>query len=266
MRDAVIAFCFLLIFQSALSAEPAMRTDYFGEYSGTFVLLDIKTDKTIVINENLSQKRYSPESTFKIASTLIALESGYWKNEDSTIQWDGVAYPVPKWNSNQTLRTAVENSVVWCYQKFMREKGVDFIKAKVCDLSYGNMDVSGGIDHFWLDSTLEISPHEQVQFIRKIFFDEKDKRKNSVAIMKKLLLRETKDNCSLFGKTGSSGGGYLSKVDRVNRSGQLAWFVGFVETNTTSYAFALLIKGDKGASGKKAEEITKTILADYKIY
>ena len=33
---------------------------------------------------------------------------------------------------------------------------------------YGNRDISGGIDRFWLGNTLRISPLEQVAFVQKM--------------------------------------------------------------------------------------------------
>jgi beta-lactamase class D len=36
-------------------------------------------------------------------------------------------------------------------------------------ISYGNQDISGGIDQFWLSSSLKISPKEQADFMEALY-------------------------------------------------------------------------------------------------
>lgn len=35
--------------------------------------------------------------------------------------------------------------------------------------AYGDQDISGGVDKFWLSSTLEISPGEELAFLKKLY-------------------------------------------------------------------------------------------------
>ena len=39
-------------------------------------------------------------------------------------------------------------------------------------IQYGNADLSGGVDRFWLDGALRISAMEQVDFLRKLYRNE----------------------------------------------------------------------------------------------
>ena len=43
------------------------------------------------------------------------------------------------------------------------------MRAYVRAFDYGNQDIGGGIDRFWLDGELRISALEQVHFLRRVF-------------------------------------------------------------------------------------------------
>jgi bla regulator protein BlaR1 len=103
---------------------------------------------------------------------------------------------------------------------------------------------------------------EQVNFLDRMLKYELPFDKSNIDIVKKVLIIEQKGDKILSGKTGSSGGGWLSKVDPVNYSGKLAWFIGYVTTKEGTYIFATNIEGESGASGSKAKEITRAILGE----
>lgn len=52
-----------------------------------------------------------------------------------------------------------------------RDIGEQQMQEWIDKCSYGNRDISGGIDRFWLSSTLTISPMEQVDF-EKLYKEE----------------------------------------------------------------------------------------------
>ncbi len=58
----------------------------------------------------------------------------------------------------------MKHSVVWFYQEVARRIGAERMQAHLDALGYGNRDISGGIDKFWLTGGLRISPHEQIDF------------------------------------------------------------------------------------------------------
>jgi beta-lactamase class D len=70
-----------------------------------------------------SGSRYTPASTFKIPHSLFALDADLIKDEFQVIQWDRVKRSTEAWNENQTLRSAMRNSVVWVYQRFANGLG-----------------------------------------------------------------------------------------------------------------------------------------------
>ena len=50
---------------------------------GTFVLLDASSDTVLVSNKARAEQRFTPASTFKIANSLIGLDTGAVKSVDA---------------------------------------------------------------------------------------------------------------------------------------------------------------------------------------
>ncbi len=92
---------------------------------------------------------------------MIGLESGVIPDADYVIKWDGTTYPIAAWNQDHTLRSAIKNSVVWYFQESARRVGHEKMQQYINLVGYGNRDISGSIDSFWLDGGLRISPDEQ---------------------------------------------------------------------------------------------------------
>ncbi len=227
-------------------------TGFFGEYSGAFVLYDYNNKFYIRHNEEQCNTKYSPCSTFKIPNSLIGLETGVIKDENFVLQWDSVARNREELNMDHDLRSAIQHSVVWYYQELARKVGEEKMRYYIDTLNYGNKDISGGIDKFWLDNSLKISAEEQVQFLYKLYTDSLPFSKRNMDIVKNIIIQDTMENGAVFsGKTGSNGS-------------DLGWFVGTVQLGSNLYIFATNIVGD-GANGMKANDITREIIKTLKI-
>ncbi|WP_371369834.1 class D beta-lactamase [Sporomusa rhizae] len=225
---------------------------YFSGYTGTFVLYSENNQQYTIYNEPKSNERLSPCSTFKIYNSLIGLESGVLDKEDSRTlkKWNGQTYSIPSWNRDHTLHSAIANSVVWYYQELAREIGNDRMQSNINKLNYGNQDISGGIDQFWLCSSLKISAQEQVALLKQLYNNELPFSVENMAITRKIIVLSTNNDTIFSGKTGTAYGEVLG------------WFVGCVEKDGNKYFFATNIQGDHAANGLKAREITKCILTD----
>lgn len=225
---------------------------YFTGYDGTFVLFDKSLGEYTIYNELKSEKRLPPCSTFKIVNSLIGLETGVIQDENTLYKWDGKKRSVEEWNKDHTLASAIKVSAVWYFQELARNVGAEKMQYYLDKTDYGNKDISGGIDQFWLQSTLEISPMEQVEMLRKLYDYQLPFSKRNIDIVKAILIDSEEDGVVFSGKTGSGG--------NVN-----GWFVGYVERGGHVYFFATNIEGEKQVSGAKAKEITKSILKDKKL-
>jgi len=129
--------------------------------TGSFALFDSKRNTYLLSDKEQFTIPYSPASTFKICNTLIGLETGIIPNEDYTLKWDGIKRN-PVWDKDHNLKSAFKNSVVWYYQDIARKIGGSKMKDWLEKLNYGNCDTTGGIDKFWLEGNLRISPLTQV--------------------------------------------------------------------------------------------------------
>src|SRR2546425_3181427 len=96
---------------------------FFGGRAGCFVLYDAHADSYIRYNPKGCAERFTPCSTFKIANSLIALQTGVATGPEFSLQWDGVARPIAPWNRDHNMRSAFSNSVVWYYQEIARRIG-----------------------------------------------------------------------------------------------------------------------------------------------
>jgi beta-lactamase class D len=235
---------------------------YFKPFpAGAFVLYDLKRGRYLRHNEARCRERLSPFSTFKIANSLIGLDTGVITDAEFRIKWDEKKYPAfdrdtlpfSAWWQDQTLRTAFKRSVVWYYRELALRVGEKRMKEYVGKIGYGNGDASGPLNGFWLNSSLKISADEQVDFLRRLYQEELPVSKRSVAIVKEIMTLEETPDYRLSGKTG---GGPLGE----NRF--LGWFVGYVETKDNTYFFATEIEGPTYVSIRDERiALTKRILA-----
>jgi beta-lactamase class D len=229
---------------------------YFTKFNGCFMLQDQTNKKNITYNENKCNIQISPCSTFKIIHSLIGLETKILQDENTIIKWDGTLYPISSWNKNQTLASAVSNSVVWYFQKVALKIGINNEQYYLNKINYGNKDISGGITKFWLESSLKISPKEQMDFLIKFYNNELPFSKRNIEIVKKIIILNKNNNTIISGKTGSG------VIENKNVNG---WFIGYIEKDKNVYYFVTNIESNDNATGLKAKEITLNILKDLKI-
>ena len=136
--------------------------------TGTFVLFDAATDTMFVWNETRAKKRFIPASTFKIANSLIGLDTGAVKNVDEVLPYGGKPQFRKEWEHDMGLRDAIKISNVAVYQELARRIKIDRMREGVRKLQYGNMEIGAVVDRFWLDGPLTISAVEQTEFLRRL--------------------------------------------------------------------------------------------------
>ena len=227
-------------------------SDLFGGLEGSFVLYDLREGVYTIHNRDMSVTRVSPNSTYKIFSALIALEMGILDAEYTERIWDGALHPFESWNQNHNLTTAMQNSVDWYFQDFDRQIGIGQLYSYLSLLSYGNRNLSGGVMDFWAESSLRISPVEQVRFLRDLHQGNTIFEARHIDTIKDALLLSEQDGAMLSGKTGT---GIINGALGMN-----GWFVGFVETDGNTFFFATYIQGESSAGGSAASLITLAIL------
>ncbi|MDQ9171680.1 penicillin-binding transpeptidase domain-containing protein [Oxalobacteraceae bacterium R-40] len=180
---------------------------YFQGLKGSFVLFDAQSGRTTCHDSERARTRYLPASTFKIPNTLIALETGVASGAEFQLQWDRKAVPPqpwwpPAWSQDHTLRSALKQSVVWYYKELARRTGQERMQSYVDKFDYGNRDISGGIDSFWLSGRLQISAEEQINFLDRFYSGQLGVSERTTNLTKEMLVLEDTPSYRLSGKTG----------------------------------------------------------------
>ncbi len=226
---------------------------HFDGFDSCFVLLDLRTERRLYFNAPHCDDRYPPCSTFKIPHALIALQTGVLADETTTLTWDGTQQIVPAWERDHTLGSAVRASCVWYFQRVAGRIGAEEMQRQLHKIDYGNRDITGGVDKFWLMSSLRISPDEQVAFLARLYRDQLPFAPEVAETVKRILVVDKENGAVLSGKTGSG----------VSGEGQrLGWFVGHLKTVDREFVFATLIRGQrKDTWGPKARDISKAVLS-----
>jgi beta-lactamase class D len=231
----------------------------FDKYGveGCFVLYNQSANEYIKYNSGLCDSGYIPASTFKIPNSLIALEEGIIKDTNQIIKWDGHEWPYKKWNQDQTLKTAIKYSCVWIYTGFAEQIGIDRYYSYIESFDYGNKNLTGPHMRFWLAGLFRISANQQIDFLRKFYNYELAVSRQSIDIVKDIIILEQTDSYTLSGKTG---GGMLTDADYI------MWLVGYVEKNCNTYFYAMNFKtNDYEKTSQARYEIVKDILRELKL-
>ncbi|RRN73987.1 class D beta-lactamase [Peribacillus simplex] len=260
MKIKTLCFILVLLVTGSMSTIDASANDQkvkelhigesFAGVEGTTVIQNLKNDKVYIYNKQRSNVRYTPESTFKVANALIGLQTKAVSDEYEVKRWDGVIREFEDWNRDHTLASGMRHSVIWYYQEMARDIGAEKMQQYINLIDYGNRDISGGIDHFWLDSSIKISAQEQVQFIEDLVEEKLPIDAQHMRTVKRIMINDEEDSYVLHGKTGTR----LSDIG-------LGWYVGYIETDKGKWAFATNMDG----SGSKAKTITLDALKELDI-
>ena len=219
--------------------------------NGTFVLLNVQTDETIIVYPGRALRRYVPASTFKIANSLIALETGAVADADEVLPYGGEPQPFPAWEKDMGLREAIRASNVPVYQEVARRVGIERMRAMLERLGYGNADPGDVVDRFWLDGPLEISAVEQARFVAALATNGLPLSDRSQALVREILLMEEIGGAKLYGKTGWA-------FDE--KKPGIGWLVGWVERDGRIFSFALNMDMTKIEQAGLRIELAKKLL------
>ena len=221
---------------TALASSITENTFWNKEFSaeavnGVFVLCKSSSKSCATNNLARASKEYLPASTFKIPNAIIGLETGVIKNEHQVFKWDGKPRAMKQWERDLSLRGAIQVSAVPVFQQIAREVGEVRMQKYLKKFSYGNQNISGGIDKFWVEGQLRISAVNQVEFLESLFLNKLSASKENQLIVKEALVTEAAPEYLVHSKTGFSGVGTESNPG-------VAWWVGWVEKGTEVYFFA----------------------------
>lgn len=242
-------------------------SDYFDGLNGAAVIYDPITRCYQIYNQELALTRRSPCSTFKIISSLIALENGIIDPDDSTRTWSGEIFWNEEWNRDIDFSDAFHASCVWYFREVIDEIGNDLMQEEINKLQYGNCNISDWegrlntnnnnpvLTGFWIESSLLISPREQVEVMERIFGDDTDYSEETLDQLKQVMLLSEQDEeaVSIYGKTG---------MGKENGIVVDAWYTGFADTAEKRIYFCVYLgeTDNENASSARAREIARELV------
>jgi beta-lactamase class D len=117
------------------------------------------------------------------------------------------------------------------YQEIARRIGAERMQKYLNDFDYGNRNIGGGIDQFWLTGDLRIDPMEQIDFIDRLRRGVLPAAARSQQLVRDILPVVKVGDATLRYKTGLLG------AERGKPS--LGWLVGWAEKAKEQTVFAL---------------------------
>lgn len=220
---------------------------------GSILIYDLKEETYYSNDFEWAAKGQLPASTFKIANSIIALETGIVENDSTLIEWDGSARRLAVWEQDLSLKEAFHYSCVPCYQEIARKIGLVQMRAFLDKLGYGVMKVdSSNLDLFWLAGESRINQYQQIEFLDALYQAELPISKRTSSIMKRMMIIEKTKDYTLSGKTGWSISNGLNN----------GWFVGFLEANNKIYFVASNIEPRQGFDMNSFSSIRKPMVLE----
>lgn len=243
-----------------------VEADYFAGRKGCFLLYNVKSGlfEKELGGENCRQQMVAC-SSFKVPLAVIAFDSGFLKDENQVLKWDGVKRDRDVLNQDHNAKTWMSDSVVWFSQRVTKKLGQKKMQKYLNDFNYGNKNIKAGLTDGWLISpadpkpALQISAYEQVDFMKKLWADQLPVSKNAMKRTREITYVETSEKgFKLSGKTGSN---FYDKSQKTH----FGWFISHIQKGDQEYIavtnFSDLAPSDEpGYGGAKAKAITKKFL------
>ncbi|MFB2875958.1 class D beta-lactamase [Floridanema aerugineum] len=237
-----------------LIAQQVNLEESFRELNidGSIVIYDKNNDRFSEHNPSRNTTAFLPASTFKIFNSLVSLETGVIPDEVAVLTWDGIKREIPAWNRDTNLRQAFKDSTVWFYQILARKVGYERMQKFIDRVGYGNRQIGTAqqIDRFWLEGPLQITPKQQIEFLRRLEHNDLPFSQRTLDLVKDIMIVERTPTYTLRGKTG-----WATSV-----TPNIGWFVGYLEQNNNVYFFATNIKMSSANDAAKRLEITRRSL------
>ncbi len=186
-----ISFLFGGCSQNNVSEDSSFKK-YFDSASvtGSFGLFDNGQSHFIIYDlSRFRDSAYLPASTFEIVNSLIGIQTGVVKDATAVIQ-------------DLTMKQAFQQSCVNWFQELAKRIGKDTMKKWIDTLGYGNKDLDGPIDSFWLDNNLKITADEELGLVKRLYFDQLPFFQRTQRVVRDMMLMEDNDNYKLSYITG----------------------------------------------------------------
>jgi len=197
---------------------------------GAVLIYDAQKNTYYSNDFDWAEKAHLPASTFKIANSMIALETSVVEDENTVLMWDGRKRAFKSWEADMTFKEAFHKSCLPCYQQLTREMGVENMQEYTQKLDYGKLVFdSTTYDSFWVAGKSGINQFQQIEFLIRFYTSQLPISARTEKILKKMIrIAGVDEEYKLSAKTGWSN---QNDVDN-------GWYVGYLEKDGNVYYFA----------------------------
>jgi beta-lactamase class D len=215
-------FTYLLVFGFFLFAcspnnvksDPAIvKIMDSASVTGVFALIENGSGQFTISNlAAYKDSAFAPLNTFFAIPTMIALDKGYISHDSTTwVSLDSVNF----------------------YEGLISKIGREAMVKTRDSLQYGKGIMTADSTKYWSNSSLLITPDEQLGLIKKLYFNALPFQKRSQDMYKKMILKEDNANYKLS---------YINGLDTAKGK---SWFLGYVEENKHPYFFVFYTQSVK---------------------
>lgn len=215
-----------------------------------FLLFDERSSTAQPPSGNACNERVTPASTFKIPHALAALDAAVIGGPHEVFTYGGVETSNSAWKRDHDLASAMRYSVVWYFQRLAERLGAQREADYLKKFAYGNQDASGPLTQFWLGSSLQISPREQLDFLRRFFVNQLPVSAQTASTVRDILVQPHDHIVNATGEhpmgaPWPSGTTVWAKTGAAtDKSGKpVTWLVGRVERDGHAWLFVSCVIG-----------------------
>ncbi|VWB59726.1 class D beta-lactamase [Burkholderia arboris] len=229
------------------------------------VVADAATGQ-VLVQQGDCAARVTSASTFKVAISLMGFDAGVLKDEHTPTLDFHAGYPDwggAPWREPTDPARWMKLSIFWYSEQVAQALGQARFQQYTSAFGYGNADVTSkqgelsGVMGAWANSSLRISPLEQVAFMRKIVRRTLPVSAHAYDMTERITLIDAQPGgWTVHGKTGTGSPGL--KYDGAHAYG---WFVGWATKGPRTLVFANLIQDDKRQTPNAGLRSRDTFLA-----
>ena len=81
--------------------------------------------------------------------------------------------------------------------------GKSNLQSYIEQIGYGNQNINGELSSYWMESSLKISPIEQVELLTSLYFNDFGFTPENIQTTKESIQLFSDVNCTIYGKTGT---------------------------------------------------------------
>ncbi len=246
MRALIVALVVMLL----LVSVPPLRAD-----TVCTMIAEVETG-AVLREEGDCDARVTPASTFKIPLAVMAFDAGILTDAGAPVMsyrrsdpdWGGAS-----WTRDTAPADWMRFSVLWFSQRIAERMGAEALSSQARDLRYGNADFSGdpgfdnGLERAWIASSLQVSPREQLAFLRALLLGELPVRRDAIDHTIAIVEGRRVGDWEIYGKTGSA---YPRQADRsFDYARGWGWYVGWARSAERSLVFVRLTQARERTPG-----------------